>query len=263
VDPGTLIGIGLALAAVFVSMVMEGGNPASIILPPPLMLVFLGTFGVAMAGGKLKDFTGAMASLKTAFLATPAADDETIGHIVAFADKARREGLLALEEAAREVEDPFLRKGIELAVDGTDPDELREILEAEIASKKAADKVNVKMFNDMGAYGPTIGIIGTVLGLIHVLENLSEPDKLGHLIAGAFVATLWGVLSANVFWFPISKKLDRIAAVEAKHMELVLEGVTSIQAGANPRIVEQKLLSFLPPAERAAAAEAAGEAQAA
>lgn len=259
-DPATLVGIGLALVAVFVSMIMEGGNPASIFLPAPLLLVFLGTFGVAMAGGKLKDFTGALGALKTAFLSAPTGDDDTIASIVAFADKARREGLLALEEAARDVEDPFLRKGIEFAVDGTDPDELREILEAEIASKKAADKVSAKVFNDMGAYGPTIGIVGTVLGLIHVLENLSEPEQLGHLIAGAFVATLWGVLSANVFWFPISKKLDRMAAIEAKHMELVLEGILSIQAGANPRVVEQKLLSFLPPAERAAAAEATAEA---
>jgi chemotaxis protein MotA len=180
----------------------------------------------------------------------PHDSEESIKTVVEFADKARREGLLALEEAAKGVDDPFLRKGVELAVDGTDPDELREILEAEIASKKAADKVSVKVFNDMGAYGPTIGIIGTVLGLIHVLENLSEPDKLGHLIAGAFVATLWGVLSANVFWLPISKKLARLGDLEAKHMELILEGVLSVQAGANPRIVEQKLLSFLAPGER-------------
>lgn len=251
-DPGTLAGIAAAFAAIFVSMIMEGGNPASILLPPALLLVFVGTMGVAMAGNLLKDFTGALGSLKTAFLAAPSSDEETIGTIVSFADKARREGLLALEEAARGVEDPFLKKGIELAVDGTDPDELREILEAELQSKKASDKVHAKVFADMGAYGPTLGIIGTVLGLIHVLENLSDPGKLGHLIAGAFVATLWGVLSANVLWLPIGKKLERVAAVEAKHMELVLEGVLSIQAGANPRVVEQKLLSFLTPAERAA-----------
>jgi chemotaxis protein MotA len=263
VDLATIIGIILAFMAIMVSTVMEGGNPAAIIAPPALLLVFVGTFGVAMACGTMKDMTTSLKAVKDALFTKAHTADGTIGAIMELAERARREGLLALEEAVKTVEDPFIKKGIEMAVDGTDPDELREILEAEIASKKAADKVSVKMFNDMGAYGPTIGIIGTVLGLIHVLENLSEPDKLGHLIAGAFVATLWGVLSANVFWFPISKKLDRIAAVEAKHMELVLEGVTSIQAGANPRIVEQKLLSFLPPAERAAAAEAAGEAQAA
>lgn len=258
-DPATLIGVGLALAVVFVSMIMEGGNPTSILLIPPLLLVFLGTFGVGMAGGLLKDFTAALAALKTAFLSPAPQGDDTIGTIVSFADKARREGLLALEEAARSIDDPFFKKGIELAVDGTDPDELREILEAEIQSKKQSDGRSSKVFLDMGAYAPTIGIIGTVLGLIHVLENLSNPEDLGHLIAAAFVATLWGVLSANVFWLPIGKKLTRVAAAEAHHMELILEGVLSIQAGANPRIVEQKLLSFLPPEARAAAEAAATE----
>jgi chemotaxis protein MotA len=256
VDPGTLIGVGLAFAAVFVSMIMEGGNPASIILPPAMLIVFGGTIGAAMAGGLLKDFTSGFAAVKTAFLAPKTDGDDTIATIVSFADKARREGLLALEEAARGIEDPFFKKGIELAVDGTDPEELREILEAEIASKKQADKRAAKVFADMGGYGPTLGIIGTVMGLIHVLENLSDPASLGHLIAGAFVATLWGVLSANLIWLPISKKLARVADTEVHHMELVLEGVLSIQAGANPRVVEQKLLSFLAPAERAAAVAA-------
>lgn len=259
-DPATLVGIVLAFAAIFVSMIMEGGNPVSIILIPPLLLVFVGTIGVTMAGGLLKDFTSALAALKAAVLTPKSEDDDTIATIVSFADKARREGLLALEEAARGIEDPFFRKGIELAVDGTDPDELREILEAEIQSKKQSDIRSSKVFADMGAYAPTLGIIGTVLGLIHVLENLSNPEELGHLIAAAFVATLWGVLSANALWLPIGKKLARVAAAEAHHMELVLEGVLSIQAGANPRVVEQKLLSFLPPAERAAAEAAAAEA---
>lgn len=249
-DVATLVGIALALGAVLISMVMEGGNPASILLPPALLLVFGGTLGVTMATGLLKDFTGSLAAVMRAFTGKPADPEESITQVVGFAETARREGLLALEEAAKAIDDPFLRKGIELAVDGTDPDELREILEAEIHSKKQHDKVSAKFFGDMGAFAPTLGIIGTVLGLIHVLENLSEPDKLGHLIAGAFVATLWGVLSANVFWLPIAKKLARLGELEAKHMELVLEGVLSVQAGANPRIVEQKLLSFLAPGER-------------
>jgi chemotaxis protein MotA len=259
VDPGTLLGLVIALGAVFVSMIMEGGNPASILLPPAMLIVFGGTVGVAMAGGLLKDFTSALGAMKTAYFSKKAVHDDTIGTIVTFADKARREGLLALEEAARGIEDPFFKKGIELAVDGTDPDELREILEAEIASKKQADKRKAKVFADMGAYAPTLGIIGTVMGLIHVLENLSQPEELGHLIAGAFVATLWGVMSANVFWLPIGKKLERVSGAETHHMELVLEGVLSIQSGANPRVVEQKLLSFLPPAERAAAEAAHAE----
>jgi chemotaxis protein MotA len=249
-DIATLIGVGLALGAVFISMVMEGGNPASILLPPAMLIVFGGTIGVTMATGLMKDFTGSLAAVTRAFTGKAADPEESISTVVEFAETARREGLLALEEAAKSIDDPFMRKGIELAVDGTDPDELREILEAEIHSKKHHDKIASKFFGDMGAFSPTLGIIGTVLGLIHVLENLSEPDKLGHLIAGAFVATLWGVLSANVFWLPISKKLARLGDLEAKHMELVLEGVLSVQAGANPRIVEQKLLSFLAPGER-------------
>jgi chemotaxis protein MotA len=249
-DIATLVGVGLALFAVFASMVMEGGNPASIILPPAMLIVFGGTIGVTMATGMMKDFTGSMAAVARAFTGKPSDPESSITTVVEFAETARREGLLALEESAKSVVDPLLRKGIELAVDGTDPDELREILEAEILSKKHHDKIATKFFGDMGAFSPTLGIIGTVLGLIHVLENLSEPDKLGHLIAGAFVATLWGVLSANVFWLPISKKLARLGDLEAKHMELILEGVLSVQAGANPRIVEQKLLSFLAPGER-------------
>jgi chemotaxis protein MotA len=250
VDPATLAGIGIALGAIFVSMIMEGGNPASIILPPAMLIVFGGTFGVGMATGMMKDFTGAMGAIARAMAGKGHPADQTIATIVDFADKARREGLLSLEKAAAEVEDPFLKKGIELAVDGTDPEEIRAILETEVEAKRAHDKVPVKFFNDLGAFGPTMGIIGTVMGLIHVLENLSEPDKLGHLIAGAFVATLWGVLSANVFWFPISKKLARLSEIEVHHMEMIVEGVLSVQAGANPRVLQQKLVSYLAPGER-------------
>lgn len=249
-DAATIAGVLIALAAVFVSMIMEGGNPASILLPPAMLIVFGGTIGVTMATGMMKDFTGSMGAIGRAFSGSPGDPESSIVTVVEFAETARREGLLALEEAAKGIDDPFLKKGIELAVDGTDPEELREILEAEIRSKKHHDKVASKFFGDMGAFAPTLGIIGTVLGLIHVLENLSDPDKLGHLIAGAFVATLWGVLSANVVWLPISKKLARLGDLEAKHMELIVEGVLSVQAGANPRIVEQKLLSFLAPDER-------------
>jgi chemotaxis protein MotA len=249
-DAGTLIGVLLALGAVMISMVMEGGNPASILLPPAMLLVFVGTFGVALASGLMKDATGALGALKGAILSKKHEADATVATLVGFAERARREGLLSLEEMSKSIEDPFLKKGIELAVDGTDPDELREILEAEIASKRVHDKVKAKFFMDMGGFAPTLGIIGTVLGLVHVLENLSEPEKLGHLIAGAFVATLWGVLSANALWLPIGNKLKRVAEIEIRHMELVLEGVLSVQAGANPRVIEEKLRSFLPEKER-------------
>src|SRR3954471_24134226 len=246
-DSATPIGIVIAFAAIFGSMVMEGGNPAAIISPPAMMLVLLGTFGAAMASGLLKDATGMVSVMKGAMMAKTHTADEVITQVVGFAEKARREGLLALEEAAKDIDDPFLKKGIELAVDGTDPEELRDILENEIASMKSRHKGSAKFFEAMGGYSPTLGIIGTVLGLVHVLENLSDPSKLGHLIAGAFVATLWGVMSANIMFLPFGKRIMAVAGNEAARMELVIEGVLAIQAGANPRVVATKLRSKMQP----------------
>ncbi|MGN6244336.1 MAG: motility protein A [Motilibacteraceae bacterium] len=250
-DPATLAGIGMAFAGIFGSMILEGGNPMGIILIPPIVLVFLGTFGAAMAGSTLPDTLGTLKGLQRFVMAKPAPPDEIVATVVSLAERARREGLLALEDAARDVTDPFLKRGLELAIDGTDPEELREILEAELSAKKGVDKNASKFFADMGGYAPTIGIIGTVLGLVHVLENLSEPDKLGHLIAGAFVATLWGVMTANIMWLPLGKRIARISELESHSMELVIEGIMAIQAGSNPRLVAQKLRSLLPPAEPA------------
>jgi chemotaxis protein MotA len=259
-DLGTLGGVVGVFIAIFASMILEGSSPLAIFLPGPLMLVFLGTFGAALAGGFLSDIGAVVANLKKAFTGKPPEGHAVIGVVVGMADRARREGLLALEEMARDVEDPFLRRGIELTVDGTDPEEIREILEGEIATKKAADKAGAKFFTDMGGYAPTIGIIGTVVGLIHVLENLSSPEKLGPLISGAFVATLWGILSANAMWLPLGNKLKRLSDMEAGHMELLVEGVLAVQSGTNPRLVEQKLRSILPPekpSKKAAADEQA------
>lgn len=246
-DPGTLAGLALTFGAILVSMIMEGSSPMSLLAIPAMILVLGGTLGTAMTGGLLKDSIGIIGWLKVALLSKAPSADELVTAIVALAETARREGLLALEEAARKVEDPFLRRGLELAVDGTDSEELREILEAEIAAKQAHDKSGAKIFADMGGFAPTLGIIGTVIGLVHVLENLSSPAKLGHLIAGAFIATLWGVLTANAIWLPLGNKVNRLSAVEVGHMELVVEGIMSIQAGTSPRILHKKLTSYLPP----------------
>ncbi len=247
-DPGTLAGIGLAFAAIFSSMILEGGSPTSILLVPPLVLVFGGTIGAAMAGGLMKDFLGIVGSLQRVLLGKATPSDTLVDDIVRLAEKARREGLLALEDAMKEVDSPFLKKGLQLAIDGTDSDELRDILEAEVEAKRKADRNGARLFESMGGYSPTIGIIGTVIGLVHVLENLSDPSKLGHLIAGAFVATLWGVLTANVLWLPMANKLKRLSDIECSQMELIIDGIISIQAGANPRLVAQKLRSLLPQA---------------
>ena len=137
-----------------------------------------------------------------------------------------------------------------MAIDGTDPEVVREVMETEIAAIRERHKVGASFFTNMGAFAPTLGIIGTVLGLVHMLENLSDPSSMGPLIAAAFIATLWGVMSANVFFLPIANKLKRASTEEVAFKELVVEGVLAIQAGANPRAVGEKLKSFLPPKER-------------
>jgi len=255
-DLATILGVVVALIIVFVVQILEGGTPASIILIPSMVLVFGGAFCAAMAGGVLKDALGVGGLLKRAFLAKVTPANVLVDDVVKLAERARREGLLALEDAVKTVEHPFLKRGLQLAIDGTDPEELHDILHAEVAAKKKADKAGKKIFENMGGYAPTIGIIGTVMGLVHVLENLDQPETLGHSIAAAFVATLWGVLSANVIFLPIAARLDRLSGIEADEMNLVIDGVLAIQAGSNPRLVAQKLRSLLPP-DVARAAEAA------
>ncbi len=244
-DIATLVGIALVFGAVVVSLVMEGASPTSILLLPPIILVFVGTIGAAMAGGFFKDLGEMLRQLKRAFTAKAPESGGAVELLVSMADTARREGLLALEERSKEIEDPFLREGIEMTVDGTDAEEIDEVLSSKISTRRRKDKLGIKFFGDMGGYAPTIGIIGTVIGLIHVLGNLDSPEELGHLIAGAFVATLWGVMSANAIWLPLSAKLRRLSEAEIAHLELLLEGVLAIQSGTSPRVVEKRLRAVL------------------
>src|SRR3954462_12603210 len=238
------------MGALLVTMILEGSSPMAIILLPPLLLVFGGTFGAAIAGSAMADVKKIGGWFKQALMPAkvpPIAD--RIATLVSLAEKARKEGPLALEAQVKDIDDPFLKRGLQMGIDGTDPEELRAVLEGEIAAKKGEDKVAAKFFTAMGGYAPTIGIIGTVIGLIHVLENLSEPDKLGPLIAGAFVATLWGVMTANVFWLPMAAKITRTSDLQAASMELLVEGIAEIQAGTSPRAVRLKLTSLVPPSE--------------
>ena len=262
-DISTIVGVVAALVIVFTVQILEGGSPASILLIPSILLVFGGAFAAGMAGGVLKDATGIGKQLQKAFLAKVTPPTQLVDNVVKLAERARREGLLALEDAVKTVEHPFLKRGLQLAIDGTDPEELHDILHAEVAAKKKADKAGAKLFENMGGYAPTIGIIGTVMGLVHVLENLDKPATLGHSISAAFVATLWGVLSANLIWLPVAARLGRLSSVEAEEMELVIDGVLAIQAGSNPRLVAQKLRSLLPPDEAKKAEAAASTKKAA
>jgi chemotaxis protein MotA len=257
VDPAAIVGLVLGFVAVFGTQILEGGSPASILLIPPLFLIFVGSAGASMASNTLPGMMTAIKWLVYALTAKKPDPETVVQPLVKMAERARREGLLALESEMEKVDDPFMKKGLQMAVDGTDPDDLYEILSAEVRAKRASAKVGAGFWTDAGGYSPTIGIIGTVVGLVHVLENLSDPSKLGHLIAGAFVATLWGVMSANMMFLPFGKRINAVAGNDAARMELVIEGVLAIQAGANPRVVATKLRSKMTPPGPGAAKEAA------
>lgn len=244
-DVATLIGIVLAFLSLIVGLLMEGGDMTKYVAPSAFLIVVPSTLSIALAGGYISDIPKIIAGLKAAIMTKTPDASHVIDLMVKFAEKARREGLLALEEAVKDVDDPFFKKGIEMAVDGTDPEQLREILEAEIYAKRQSDKVAAKFFAAAGGFSPTLGIIGTVLGLVIVLQNLSDPGSLGPHIATAFIATLYGVFFANAIYLPIGNKLTRISEIECHHMELVVEGVLSIQSGSNPRVIQQKLTAFM------------------
>jgi chemotaxis protein MotA len=256
-DLASIIGLVMGFGAIFGSDIIEGGNPAQLFLIPPMLLVIFGTSAAALGSGTLP---GMLSGFKWAVFALTAKKSDmnaVVEPLVKLAERARREGLLALESEMDNVDDPFMKKGLQMAVDGTDPDDLYEILSAEVKAKKGAAAVGAKFFNDCGGFAPTIGIIGTVMGLVKVLSNLAEPAKLGEMIASAFIATLWGVMLANVVFLPLGGRIKTIGGEEAARMELIIEGVLAIQAGSNPRIVATKLKSKMIPDGPTAAKEAA------
>src|SRR3954452_11360413 len=250
-DPATLIGIGVAFGAILLTMILEGSSPMAIILIPPLILVFGGTFGAAVAGSSMSDVKKIGAWFKMALMpsALPPIKDG-IQPLVRLAEKARKEGLLALEAEVKKIESPFLKRGLQMSIDGTDPEDLRAILEGEIAAKKAEDKVAAKFMNNMGGYAPTIGILGCIVGLMNVMNNLSNPEALGPMVSAAFIATLWGVMAANFWFLPMGAKITYVSSLQAAQMELLVEGIAEIQAGTSPRTVRQKLTSLVPPSEQ-------------
>jgi chemotaxis protein MotA len=252
VDPATLIGFVVSLVALLVFMVLEGSDPMSLLALPAIVLVIVATFGAAMASQTMNDLKKLPGWFKMAVMPAkvPPATDQ-IQTLVSLAEKARKEGLLALEAQVKAIEDPFLKRGLQMGIDGTDPEELRAVLESEIAAKKAEDKVAAKFMNAMGGYAPTIGIVGCIVGLMNVMANLNEPSSLGPMIAAAFVATLWGVMAANFWFLPMGAKILRVSELQAAQMELLVEGITEIQAGISPRAVRLKLTSLIPPSELA------------
>jgi chemotaxis protein MotA len=252
VDPATLIGFVVSLVALLAFMVMEGSDPTSLLFLPAIVLVIVATFGAAMSGQTMDDLKKLPGWFKMGVMPAkvPPATDQ-IQTLVSLAEKARKEGLLALEAQVKAIEDPFLKRGLQMGIDGTDPEELRAVLESEISAKKAEDKVAAKFMNTMGGYAPTIGIVGCIVGLMNVMANLNDPSSLGPMIASAFVATLWGVMAANFWFLPMGAKILRVSELQAAQMELLVEGITEIQAGTSPRAVRLKLNSLIPPSELA------------
>ncbi len=251
-DLATIIGLIAGLGIVVIAMVMEKGNPADLFKnPAALVLTIGGALAAAMVSYPLKTLLGLPTMFIKAINAGKEQSHEAIELLVKMADKARREGLLTLEEDARKVEDAFLRRGIMMVVDGLDPAQVRSILSTEVKHMEERHEQGIGFLNACGGFAPTMGIIGTVQGLITVLAGLGgDPGALGEKIGAAFLATLWGILTANLIWIPLAGKLRHNSAEEAAYRHLLIEGIMSLQAGENPRVLRDKLNAFLPPKSR-------------
>jgi len=245
VDLSSILGLVLGFVMLVGGFLLEGGHFASLLEPTAAMIVFGGTAGATIASFSMEDIKQVPQLFKITFTEKRYEVQELIAILSSFAEKARREGLLSLERETATIDDDFLKQGIQLVVDGTDPALVRDILETQIEFTDQRHKIGSEIFEAAGGYSPTMGIIGTVMGLVHVLSNLADPDSLGPSIAVAFIATLYGVAFANVAWLPIGHKLKLKSKQERFVMEIALEGILSIQAGDNPSIVKEKLKAFL------------------
>jgi chemotaxis protein MotA len=246
-DIATIIGLVLAFGGVLVGFIMEGGNPASLVELSPIIIVIVGSLGATVIGFTMNHLTSIPKVLNNAFLRKHTDPLEMFSQLVALAKKARQSGILALESETKNIHNEFLRNAIQLVVDGTSPELVREILEIEIDALRARHKEGQEFFAAWGGFAPTLGVLGTVMGLIHMLENLSDPAGMGKSIAAAFIATFYGVGIANLFLLPIAAKLKIISHEEIGTYEMSVEGILSLQAGDNPRVVATKMRSFLPP----------------
>lgn len=244
-DKSSLSGIVLALGGIIAGLLLEGGNFRQILQPTAAMIVFGGTLGAVMLQFPLPVVMSAFRRLGSVFFNRPHSPQTTVRRLVTYAQKARRQGIVSLDAELPEIEDPFLKKSLMLAVDGTEPDELRKIMELELNNQAEYEEQVPQVFESAGGFAPTIGIIGAVLGLIQVMQHLDKIDEVGRGIAVAFVATIYGVGSANLLYLPISGKMKIRIREEQIAREMTLEGVASILEGMNPHMLETKLLGFL------------------
>jgi chemotaxis protein MotA len=244
-DISTLIGLILGFGAVIGGQILEGGHVSAIIQPTAALIVLGGTFGAAFVSFPLKVILQAFKDSKKVLFSPKEDSEGIIKEMIGYAAKARKNGLISLEQEAQSAKDRFTKKGISLVVDGIDPQKLQDTMETELDTFEEHSKGSAEFFEAAGGYAPTIGIIGAVLGLIHVMNNLSDTSKLGGGIAVAFVATIYGLMTANIVCLPFATKLKHRIKEEVMHKRMIIEGLTAIQNGENPHYIEQKLKAFL------------------
>ena len=240
-DLTSIIGVVLGIAAVIGGQVLEGGQLSAIVQPTAFLIVMGGTAGAVMLSFPGNELMAAMQGIMNIYMGAPPKFGDSITVLVDMAMKARKEGILALQKDIESVKDPFLKKGLELMADGTDPGLLRNLLETEMALEEEGAMQASKVWESAGGFTPTVGILGAVLGLIHVMENLSDPSSLGSGIAVAFVATVYGVGFANLIFIPMGNKLKFKKKQQMILKEMMLEGILAIQAGESPNFIKQKL----------------------
>ena len=244
-DIASVAGLALAIVGILAGMMIEGGSIAQITQPTAAMIVCGGTFGAVMLQFPLSIFLAAVKALIKVFLPGSHDGEATLKQLVAFAQKARKTGIVSLDADLATVHDPFLKQALMLAVDGTEPGEVRKIMQLELENKSEIEEKIPAVFEAAGGYSPTVGIIGAVLGLIQVMKNLDNIDEVGRGIATAFVATIYGVAVANLICLPAAGKLKIRHREETMLKEMMIEGVISIMEGMNPRMMETKLRTFL------------------
>ena len=260
-DISVIIGMAAGFGGVIVGYLLEGGSLPALFGFPAVFLILAGTSGATITSFSIKEFAGIGRILGNALSPANAPNAELAGQIVDLSDKARKEGLLSLDDMVEDIEDPLFRKGIRMVVDGVDPDEIEKLLETDISIYEFTKKEEAELFAAMGGYFPTMGIIGTVTGLILVLGNLGGADMshLGHSISSAFIATLYGIGLANLFALPVSVKLKGKIKKEKLRMEMILTGVFAIHKGESPMLVKEKMLSYLEEEEQKLLEKGAGE----
>ncbi len=249
-DLASIVGIALCFGGFLGGFLMEGGAISSLVQPSAALIVFGGCIGAGIVSAPLSDTINLWKIALKAFMRPSYDLGPIIAKFVSYAEKVRREGLLVLEEDVEKESDAFLKSGLQLVIDGNDTELVKDILATELRYLEQRHERGAGYFMNLGAFGPTFGIIGTVMGLIMVLANLADPSSLGGAVATAFVATLYGVVSANAVFIPLANKLGQASREEALMREIMIEGILSIQAGDNARIVREKLAAFLPPSLR-------------